>query len=179
MLLFFDVNFPHVAFFSLLRIFSVALISCFAISMLHSFRVSLFSYCFLFTLYSFHVALFPCCTFQVALSPCATLFMLLSYVSFFRAGFLWRTAKLLPVFHVLCKTCNLEILLKHLPPSRQVVIFFRTPRWSVNALKICCNKKRIKAPIEYDRRIVIGIKIDDKNISTLSKISSDLRSQRQ
>ena len=35
----------------------------------------------------------------------------------------------------------------------------------------------MKAPIEHDRCVVIGIKIYDKNLSTFSKISSDLYSQ--
>ena len=31
----------------------------------------------------------------------------------------------------------------------------------------------MKPPIEHDRCIIIGIKMDDKNISTFSEVSSD------
>ena len=39
------------------------------------------------------------------------------------------------------------------------------------------NEEKIKALIEHNRCIAVGIKIDDKNISTLSRVSS--RSQGQ
>ena len=48
-----------------------------------------------------------------------------------------------------------------------------------NKFQTCCDKERMRAPIERDRCLVIEIKIDDKNCSTLSEVSSDLRSQQQ
>ena len=48
-----------------------------------------------------------------------------------------------------------------------------------NKFQTCCDKERMRAPIERDRCLVIEIKIDDENCSTLSEVSSDLRSQEQ
>ena len=49
----------------------------------------------------------------------------------------------------------------------------------MNVFQTCCTKEIMDAPIEYDRYIVIEIKIDDKNFSTLSEVSSAQRSQEQ
>ena len=38
-------------------------------------------------------------------------------------------------------------------------------------LQTCCSKERIKASIERDRCIVIGIETNDKNFSAPSKVS--------
>ena len=115
-------------------LFSVALSSCCILFILHFFRVGLFlcftfSYCTLFSCYAlfmlffFCVALFSCCSF-----PCftifilrflyCTLFMLHCYAwIFFRTGFLDKTSEWLSLFHMLCKSCNLEILLNNFLPN--------------------------------------------------------------
>ena len=159
-----------------------ALFSCLAISKLHFFV--------LFILDFFHFALFSCCFY---LSCCTIFMLLLSFVLhyfhfklsscciifilycrawiFSEQVFCKKTLNRLPVFHMLCKTCNLEILLKHLLPKSCSCSFFQTPRWSAFVLQTCCSKKRMKAPIKRDRYIVIGIQIDGKKISTLCKVS--------
>ena len=138
---------------------------------------------FSFMLCSFLVAFFLCCTifmllFCVALLFCWTFFVLLHSfhvallcVKFFRTGFLWKLLDGLPLFHMLCETCNLEILWKCLQPNSSICYFFQTSRRIANVLQACCNKERIKAPIEHDRCTAIGIKIDDRNFSTLFKVS--------
>ena len=131
--LFFAISFTfHVLF--VLHFFSVALSSCCILFILHFFRVGLFlcftfSYCTLFSCYAlfmlffFCVALFSCCSF-----PCftifilrflyCTLFMLHCYAwIFFRTGFLDKTSEWLSLFHMLCKSCNLEILLNNFLPN--------------------------------------------------------------
>ena len=40
-------------------------------------------------------------------------------------------------------------------------------------------KERMKAPIEHDRCIVSGVKTNDKSFSALSKVFSDVRSQKE
>ena len=116
-------------------LFPYCILSCFAISILHFLRLALFSCCTFFILHSFQVALFSCSSFSVLHYFHAaffnTLFMLhFLHVAlfsscnvmreFFRTGFLWKTSERLSLFHVLCKTCNLEILLIYLLPSSPI-----------------------------------------------------------
>ena len=126
--------------------------------MLLFFRVEIFSICFFF-----RVALFSCCTFFVLHSFHLSTLSTLSI--FFRAVFLQKTLGQFPLFHVLCKSCNLQIILDNLLPNSSICFFFfLTLRWSIFVLKTCCSKKRIKAPIEPSRCIVTGIEIiDDRN----------------
>ena len=50
-----------------------------------------------------------------------------------------------------------------------LLIFFKH---SIFDLQTCCSKKTIKAPIERDIAImVIEIEVDDKNFSTVFKVS--------
>ena len=124
--------------------------------MLLFFRVEIFSICFFF-----RVALFSCCTFFVLHSFHLSTLSTLSI--FFRTVFLQKTLGHLPLFHVLCKSCNLQIILDYLLPNSPICFFFfSTLRWSIFVLNVF--KKRIKAPIERNRCIVTGIKIiDDRN----------------
>ena len=161
--------------------------------MLHSFHVALFPYCTLFMFCNFHDELLSCCTlFMLHFFLCSTIFMLLFCValSFYCTLFMLHCHAWIVLEQVLCRElwsdcfffmCYGKRAIWKFYSSQvaQVVIFFQTHRWSVNVLQTCWNKKRMNAPIEHERCIFIGIKINHKIFSTLSKVSSDLRSQRQ
>ena len=169
--------------FFVLHPFHVALFSNFTLFLLNFFHVALFRIALILCCFDC-VARFSCWTF-VMLHLCwcfesdkynqrfqCTIFMLHSHASIFvyfwiRASFLQETLGQLPLFQVLC---NLEILLYHLIPDSAIFpffFFFQISKWSALVMQIWWSKNRIKAPIEYDRWISIGIKIVDF-FSTLS-----------
>ena len=137
--------------FLVLLFLHVALFSYCTFLVLDSFYDSLFSYCTLFSCYTlfmlffFCVALFSCCSF-----PCftifilrflyCTLFMLHCYAwIFFRTGFLDKTSEWLSLFHMLCKSCNLEILLNNFLPNISSCQFFSNTQ-------VCLLNKVLRVP---------------------------------
>ena len=104
-----------------LHFLHVAFLSCCTFSVLYTFLVLLFPCCTFSTLYSFHVALFPVLHyFHVVSFPVLHYFHIAFFVlrsflvilpSVIRTGFLQKTSDQLPLFHILCKICNLENLL--------------------------------------------------------------------
>ena len=139
--------FDRVAFFILLlHFFFITVFSSFSIFMLHLFRVALCSCCTFFVLNSFHVApfpvlhylhiaLFPCCTNFILPFFCCTYFMMhfLRVVlfsccnvmcGFSQNKFSGKTSERLRLFHMLCNSCNLKILLNHLLPNSSICRVF-------------------------------------------------------
>ena len=100
----------------------VALFPCCILFMFCYFQCTLFPCCTLFMLHFFHIVFFSCCTFCVlhsfhmALSSCCTVISNF----FLRTDFLQKTLEQLPLFHVLCKPYNLEILLNDLLPDSSI-----------------------------------------------------------
>ena len=155
----------RIAFFSFFSIsFTFHVFFVLPFFMLHFFHAVLFSFCTFFILQFFRVALFLC--FDI------------SMLHFFPVALFSWCLFLFHSFHVALSSCctylffmcyvTSVIILKHTTNQLQLSIF---PRWSVLALHTCCSRKRIKAPMECDRCIVIRIENNIKSFSTNSKVS--------
>ena len=95
-------------------------------------------------------------------------------VKFFRIVSVEKTSIQLVLFHMPCKTGNSEISFETFT-AMQLLNLNQTPSWSAFDLKACFNRKKMK---------IIGVLLLESNsvtnfFSTLSKVSSDLRSQGQ
>ena len=101
--------FPYVSLFPLFLFCIHASYFCvaFIFHFLKTFHVLFFPYCTFSMLHSFPVLLFLCCNFFLL-----HLFMLHCHAWVDRKPFLLTTLKQLPLFHRLCKICNLGIILK-------------------------------------------------------------------
>ena len=134
------------------------------------FLVTLSSCGTLLMFYFFHVALFSCCT-HVAL------FFLhsfeLSCVNFFRAGFLYKYLEGLPVFHVLHKSWNLEILQTDFK-WRIVLIFKRdSPISSVTLLYYLKNtlySKNTDEPLDECRLVQTNTDESQTNVNKCRRV---------
>lgn len=115
--------------------FHVAPFSCCALFMLHFFCIKLFSCRFFPVLHYLHIALFPCCTNFILPFFCCTYFMMhfLRVVlfsccnvmcGFSQNKFSGKTSERLRLFHMLCNSCNLKILLNHLLPNSSICRVF-------------------------------------------------------
>ena len=92
--------------FFLLQCLHVWIFPCCTVFKFLYYHATFFSYFTLFMLYFFHIVLFTCCTmYCISFMPHFPR-VALSCVDFFRAGL--KTSERLPLFHVLCKICNLE-----------------------------------------------------------------------
>ena len=108
--------------FFILRCFYIALFSCYIrFSCCYFFRVVPFSCCSFFVLPYFHAAFFVLRSFHLVLSLCSTLFMLHCHKwIFFQSRFPAESFGAIASFYVLCKSCNLKILLNHLLPDSSI-----------------------------------------------------------
>ena len=103
--------------------------------MLHFFCIKLFSCRSFPVLHYLHIALFPCCTNFILPFFCCTYFMMhfLRVVlfscsnvmcGFSQNKFSGKTSERLRLFHMLCNSCNLKILLNHLLPNSSICRVF-------------------------------------------------------